>query len=54
MLGVKTWHLLVVIKIVARTGNGTAQIRFHDNDLVNVKGIGNGTNVTHSITTFKR
>lgn len=52
--GVKTWYLLVMIKIVTRTGNGTAQIRFHDNDLMNVKSIGNGTNVTHSITTFKR
>lgn len=44
--GVKTCYLLVMIKIVSRTGNGTAQIRFHDNNLMNVKSIGNGTNVT--------
>lgn len=44
--GVKTWYPLVMMKIVTRTGNGTAQIRFNDNDLMNVKGIGNGTSVT--------
>jgi hypothetical protein len=33
-------------KITARTGNGTAQIRLYDNDLMNVKSIGNGTNIT--------
>lgn len=42
-----------MIKILTRTGNGTAQIRFHDNDLMNAKSIENGTNVTHSITTFQ-
>lgn len=52
--GVKTWYPPVMIKIVTRTGNGTAQIRLRDNHLMNVKSIGNGTNVTHSITTFKR
>lgn len=35
-----------MIKIVARTGNGITQIRLHDNNLMNVKNIGNGTNVT--------
>lgn len=35
-----------MIKIVTGTGNGTAQIRLHDNDLANLKNIGNGTNVT--------
>lgn len=35
-----------MIKTVTRTGNGSAQIRFYDNDLMNARSIGNEINVT--------